>query len=187
MSEVGLQGPETSDLVVGTPQTERTPFFGSVVDGMNAMGSIVILAVMAMMCSDVLIRNLAGRPLDGVAELAAASIVVIVFLQLPATLRHGRMSRAEMFLDPLLERRPATGRALRATFALIGSVCCAGIAFSSWTLLVRAWTDSEFAGAEGVFTFPVWPIRAVVILGSSVAALQYILLAWSDLTGAGDE
>lgn len=169
------------------PQKRRPSPFGALVDGLNAVGSIVIVAVMAMMCGDVLMRNLAGRPLDGVAELAAASIVVIVFLQLPATLRHDRMSRAEMFLDPLLVRSPAAGRALRALFSIVGSLCCAGIAVASWPLLARAWAESEFSGIEGVFTFPVWPIRAVVLLGGALAALQYLLLAWSDLCGAGDE
>jgi len=161
--------------------------FGRLVDALNAVGSIVIGLVMLLMCADVLLRNLANRPIDGVAELVATSIIVIVFLQLPATLRHGRMSRADLFIDPYVQRRPRAGRGLRALFSLVGTAACALIAWASWPLLTRAWGDSEFWGVEGVFTFPTWPMRAVVVLGAALAAAQYLLLAWQDLKGAAHE
>jgi TRAP-type C4-dicarboxylate transport system permease small subunit len=113
--------------------------------------------------------------------MVAASIIVIVFLQLPSTVRHDRMSRADLFLDPFLARRPRGGRWLRAVFALAGVVACAIIAYATWPLLTRSWTNSEFIGVEGVFTFPTWPMRFVVALGAALAALQYLLLAWQDL------
>ena len=83
---------------------------------------------MVLMCADVLLRNLLNHPIDGVAELVATSIIIIVFLQLPATLRHGRMSRADLFIDPFLQRRPAAGRVLRALFSLVGIFACGVIA-----------------------------------------------------------
>ena len=169
------------------PSGPPDSLFGRLVDGLNAVGSIVIGLVMLLMCADVVMRDLANRPIDGVAELVATSIIVIVFLQLPATLRHGRMSRADLFLDPLLQRRPRAGRLLRALFALVGVAACAVIAYATWPLLARAWTDSEFWGVEGVFTFPTWPMRAVVVLGAALAALQYALLAWQDLAGGTRE
>jgi TRAP-type mannitol/chloroaromatic compound transport system permease small subunit len=154
--------------------------FGRLVDGLNAAGSVVIGLVMLLMCADVLLRNLANHPLDGVAELVATSIVVIVFLQLPATLRHGRMSRADLFIDPFIQRRPRAGKRLRALFSLAGIFACGVIAYATWPLLTRAWDDSEFFGVEGVFTFPTWPMRAVVLLGAVLAALQYLLLTVQD-------
>jgi TRAP-type C4-dicarboxylate transport system permease small subunit len=154
---------------------------GRIADALNAIGSLVIGAVMVLMCADVLLRNLANRPIDGVAELVATSIIVIVFLQLPATLRHGRMARADLFLDPFVARRPRAGRRLRALFSLAGVLACSVIAYATWPLLVRAWVDSEFLGVQGVFTFPTWPMRAVVVLGAALAAIQYVLLAWRDL------
>lgn len=154
---------------------------GRLADTLNAAGSLVIGAIMLLMCADVLLRNLANRPLDGVAELVATSIIVIVFLQLPATLRHGRMARADLFLDPFISRRPRAGRLLRAFFSLAGAAACGVIAYATWPLLARAWVDSEFLGVQGVFTFPTWPMRAVVVLGAGLAALQYALLAWADV------
>lgn len=175
-----------ADTDLESVQVSAAPasWFGRLVDALNAAGSVLIGAIMLLMCADVLLRDLANHPLDGVAELVATSIVVIVFLQLPATLRHGRMSRADLFIDPCIARRPRAGRCLRALFSLAGVFACAVIAYASWKPLVRAWTDSEFLGVEGVFTFPIWPMRAVVVLGAALAAVQYLLLALQDLREA---
>jgi TRAP-type C4-dicarboxylate transport system permease small subunit len=176
-----------ADLEATPVQGRPSSPLGYLIDGLNAVGSVVIAAVMVLMCADVLLRNIANQPIDGVAELVATSIVVIVFLQLPATLRQGRMSRADLFIDPLVQRRPAAGKALRALFSLVGVFACAVIAYATWPVLARAWSDAEFWGIEGVFTFPTWPMRAVVILGAGLASLQYLLLAWQDFKDARDE
>ncbi len=169
-----------TDLEAAPAPSAPSSLYGRLVDGLNAAGSVVIGLVMLLMCADVLLRNLINHPLDGVAELVATSIVVIVFLQLPATLRHGRMSRADLFIDPFIQRRPRAGKRLRALFSLAGIFACGVIAYATWPLLARAWGDSEFFGVEGVFTFPTWPMRAVVLLGAVLAALQYLLLTVQD-------
>lgn len=176
------------------PSAPSSPF-GYLVDGLNGLGSLVIAAVMVLMCADVFMRNAFNQPIDGVAEMVAMSIIVIVFLQLPSTLRHGRMSRADLFLDPFMLKRPRAGLRLRALFSVFGVFACAVIAYATWPLLMRAWGDNEFLGIEGVFTFPTWPMRFVVTLGAALAAVQYALLVWHDLSdsaraaahGAGHE
>jgi TRAP-type mannitol/chloroaromatic compound transport system permease small subunit len=176
-----------TDLEAAPPSTLPSSPIGHLIDALNAVGSVVIAAVMVLMCADVLMRNLANRPIEGVAELVATSVIVIVFLQLPATLRHGRMSRADLFIDPFIQRRPIAGKKLRAVFSLAGVFACGVIAYATWPVLERAWSDDEFWGVAGVFTFPTWPMRAIVILGSALAALQYLLLTWQDWTATGHE
>lgn len=168
----------------GRPPPPPSSAFGWLVDGLNAVGSVVIGAVMVLMCADVLLRNLANRPIDGVAEMVAASIIVIVFLQLPSALRHGRMTRADLFIDPFVMRRPRGGRLLRGVYSLVGTFACSVIAYASWPAFVRSWTNNEFLGIEGVFTFPTWPMRGVVILGAALAAVQYLLMAAQDARDA---
>lgn len=174
-----------TDLEAAPAASAPTSLFGKLVDGLNAAGSVVIGAVMLLMCADVLLRNLFNQPLEGVAEMVAASIIIIVFLQLPSTLRHGRMSRADLFIDPFIQKRPVAGRRLRAVFSLFGIFACGVIAYATWPLLTKAWVDSEFFGIEGVFTMPVWPMRAVVFLGAALAAIQYVLLVIQDLKPVG--
>jgi TRAP-type mannitol/chloroaromatic compound transport system permease small subunit len=158
------------------PAPAASPF-GRLVDGMNGVGSALIFAIMFLICADVLARDLFNQPIDGVAELVAMSIIAIVFLQLASTLRHGRMSRADLFIDPFKARHPAPGFALQALFDLAGVATCVIIAWASWPVFVRAWTDSEFIGVQGVFTAPTWPVKALVVAGSAIAAIQYLLLA----------
>lgn len=174
-----------TDLDKAPAASAPTSAFGHLVDGLNGLGSIVIGLVMLLMCADVFLRNAFNKPIDGVAELVAASIIVIVFLQLPGTLRHGRMSRADLFLDPFMVRRPRAGLRLRALFSVAGIFACGVIAYATWPIAARAWTNSEFLGVEGVFTFPTWPMRFVVVLGAALAALQYALLVWHDLRASG--
>jgi TRAP-type mannitol/chloroaromatic compound transport system permease small subunit len=170
-----------TDLEAGHAPAASNSLFGQLVDALNAAGSVVIGAVMVLMCADVLMRNLFNHPLDGVAEMVAASIIIIVFLQLPSTLRHGRMSRADLFIDPFIQNHRAAGMRLRALFSLFGIFACGVISYASWPLLTKAWTDTEFFGVEGVFTMPVWPMRAVVVLGAGLAAVQYVLLVLQDM------
>ena len=174
-----------TNLEEAPPPTAPSSPFGHLVDGLNGLGSVVIGLVMLLMCADVLLRNALNKPIDGVAELVAASIIVIVFLQLPGTLRHGRMSRADLFLDPFMVRRPRAGLRLRALFSLFGVFACGVIAYATRPLLVKAWNNNEFIGIEGVFTFPTWPMALVVTLGGVLAAVQYALLAWHDLRDSG--
>lgn len=176
-----------TDLDKATADVPVPSAFGKLIAALNAAGSLVIGAVMVLMCADVLLRNIANLPIDGVAELVATSIIVIVFLQLPATVREGRMSRADLFIDPLLLRRPQVGRRLRGLFSVAGIFACAVIAYASWPPLVRSYHEAEFLGVQGVFTFPLWPMRAVVVLGSALAALQYLLLAIADFRARGHE
>lgn len=174
-----------TNLDEGPPPSAPSSPFGFLVDGLNGVGSLVIAAVMLLMCADVLMRNAFNQPIDGVAEMVAASIIIIVFLQLPSTLRHGRMSRADLFLDPFLLSHPRAALRLRALFSLFGVFACGVIAYATWPIAARSWTNSEFLGIEGVFTFPTWPMRFVVVLGAGLAALQYALLAWHDLRSSG--
>jgi TRAP-type mannitol/chloroaromatic compound transport system permease small subunit len=168
------------DPEIDVPKVMKPSIFGRVVDALNASGSVLIAAVMLLMCADVLARNIASAPIDGVAEMVATSIIMIVFLQLPATIRHGRMSRADLFIDPFVTRRPRAGIRLRALFSVFGILACVVIAYATWPMLVDAWKGEEFFGIDGVFSFPVWPMRAIVLAGAALGAVQYALLAWQD-------
>lgn len=159
-------------------------WFGRLVDGLNAAGSLIILAIMLLMCADVVARDVANKPIDGVAEMVAISIIAIVFLQLPSTLRHGRMTRAELFIDGFTDRHPRMGNALLALFDVAGTVVMLGVFLATWPTFVSAWETSEFYGSEGVFTFPVWPLKIIVLTGCALTFLQYVLHVRAHLAAA---
>lgn len=149
--------------------------FGFLVDGLNAIGSAIIIAIMVLVCADVAARGLFNHPIDGVAELVALAIIAVVFLQLASTLRHGRMTRADLFIDGFRKRKPLAGGILEAVFSIAGMGVCLIILWASWPKFVASWTGNEFIGIQGQFTAPTWPVRGIVILGSGLAAIQYAM------------
>jgi TRAP-type mannitol/chloroaromatic compound transport system permease small subunit len=152
-----------------------------VVSAMNALGTIWILVLMVLINLDVFGRNLLDAPVRGVTELVSLSIVGIVFLQLGDTLRTGRFTRADILLDRLKHSRPALADALHALYHLVGMVLMLIILSASWTPLMDSIRIREYVGAIGDFQAPVWPVRLIMLVGLSVTALCFLLLAWKDL------
>lgn len=162
-------------------------FWNRSVDGLAALGTIMIVALMVMIGADVVVRNVFGASLPLVAELGALTVVLIVFLQLGTTVRNDRLASTDFFLAAVAARRPRAAMAIRAVFDLFGAAICAGIAWSSWGILVRDWEHREFIGVTGVLTMPTSPFRALILLGALVATVQFGLLALARLRGRTDE
>jgi TRAP-type mannitol/chloroaromatic compound transport system permease small subunit len=148
---------------------------------MNALGTLWILALMVLINSDVIGRNLFNAPILGVPEMTSLSIVGIVFLQLADTLRCGRFTRAEILLDSLKRRRPAAADLLQAVFHAIGALLMAAILWAAWAPLVDSVRIFEYVGAVGSFQIPVWPIRLITLLGLATTLICFALLASADL------
>lgn len=82
--------------------------------GLNALGSLMILGLMLLINADIIGRTGFNAPVRGVTELVSLSIVGIVFLQLADTLRCGRFTRADMLLDRLKRTQPVFAEIGRA-------------------------------------------------------------------------
>ncbi|MBL0423005.1 TRAP transporter small permease subunit [Ramlibacter sp. AW1] len=169
-----------------TPGRRRwhAPVFGRLLDALSGLGSLLIAAMMLLVCADVAARNLLSRPITGVTELVALGVVAVVFLQLPAALRHGRLSRAEIFIDGLRRRRPRAAALLQALLHACGFFFCAIVFAATLSPFAKSWTSGDFIGVEGVFTAPTWPVVGIVLVGSACTALQFALLALLEWDGA---
>ena len=64
-----------------------------------------------------------------------------------------------------MRRWPALGRALGAAFDLLGATFMGLILYGSFPLFTEAFENDYYVGNEGVFTAPVWPIKALVVIG----------------------
>ena len=153
------------------------------VDGLAALGTILIVFLMAIIVADVLVRNLVGASLPLIAELGALTVVLIVFLQLVAAVRNDRLASTDFVLDAVARSRPRFALAIRAVWDLVGAALCAGIAWASWGILWRDIDHREFIGVTGVLTMPTSPFRALILIGAVVAAVQFVFLALSRLRG----
>lgn len=154
-------------------------FWNRGVDGLAALGTVMIVILMAIIVADVLFRNIAGASLPLVAELGALTVVLIVFLQLGTAVRNDRLASTDFFMEALSARKPMAARAVRAIWDLAGAVVCAGIAWASWGIFARDLAHREFIGITGVATMPTSPFRLLIFVGALVAAIQFLLMAWS--------
>ncbi|MBL0944561.1 MAG: TRAP transporter small permease subunit [Hydrogenophaga sp.] len=151
-----------------------------------AVGTVWIFLMMMMVVADVVGRNFLDKPITGVAEFAARSVASIVFLQLAAAICSGRMTRSDFLLRLIGARSLTALRVLEVGNALLGGLLFAALAFIAWPELTQAWTSNEFFGVQGVYTVPTWPFRALIVGGSIVAALAYLLQMPSVWRHAGE-
>ena len=148
---------------------------------LNALGTLWIVALMLLINTDVLGRELLNAPVRGTTELVSLSIVGIVFLQLADTLVSGRMTRADVLLDRLKRTRPALAALLQAIFHAVGAALMGVILWAAWEPLVESIRIQEYVGALGDFTAPVWPVRLIMLVGMVATLITFVLLAWMDL------
>lgn len=176
MSEIDLEALKTRAF------EEKLDPLGRLTHVVAALGTIWTFALMLLIVADVVGRSFLSRPITGVAEIAAHSIVAIVFLQLASTIHARRMTRADFLIERFHRSSPALARLLELIFLLIGAVICLLIAYAGWKPLVGAYAAGEFFGVRGVFTVPTWPFRAIIVFGASLAALVFLIQAFQDLT-----
>jgi TRAP-type C4-dicarboxylate transport system permease small subunit len=153
---------------------------GRITQIMAAVGTGWILVIMAVVCADIIGRGGFNRPILGVPEFLTFSIVGIVFLQLPQTLRTSGLTRADVLLNAIGRRSPATRHAMQLVYDLVGAVLFAGIAYTSWPLMVRAFANDEFYGSTGVVQIPTGPLKVIIILGCVMMTVQFLIHAWTE-------
>lgn len=141
--------------------------------GLNAVGSMWVAALTLLICADILGRLLFRYPLVGVPEIVKVSIVAIVWLQIPHTLKTGGHLRS----DVVLRFFSARGRAGVDLFAfLLGALIFGLLVYSGWDTMIQAWEMGEFEGELPV-RVPTYPLRSIVLLGAALTALQFLLMA----------
>lgn len=152
-------------------------WLGRLAGGMNALGTCLILLVMILINSDIFLRFTVNAPIRGVAEIVSLSIVGIVFLQLPHTLRSGQITQADLLLGLLRDRRPRLAHMVGALHSLIGSAIFATLAFAGWQPFRAAYVGGHYVGSPGDFTAPTWPMLLLIVIGAAVMAIQFLVLA----------
>ena len=141
--------------------------------GLNAVGTVWVAAITVLVCADILGRVLFSFPIAGVPEIVKVSIVAIVWLQIPHTLKIGGHLRS----DVVLRRLSSRGRSILDLFAYaLGALVFGLLVFSGWDTMIMAWEIGEFEGELPV-RVPTYPLRSIVLLGAALTCLQFLLMA----------
>lgn len=143
---------------------------------------LVVAAVLGFLISFLVVADVTGRvlfnsPVKGTPELVSMSIVIICFLQAGYAIRSGGM----LNVDFLLVKLPPAARSLAISAgALLGAALFALICWGSFEPALHAWQSNEFEG-EGALHVPAWPARWIIVAGTALAALSYVLIAIENL------
>ena len=158
--------------------------FGRLTEGMNIIGSVWIVLMVMLVVSDVAGREIFNNPVAGTKELVQLSIPGIVFLQLANTLREGRHVSSDVLMGIVQRKWPRVAVFCYGVFNLLGVFMMGMIAVLITPKTIQAYTEDFEKGTAGIFTVDEWPFMALVILGSAVMAIQYLILALRDLHAA---
>jgi TRAP-type C4-dicarboxylate transport system permease small subunit len=150
---------------------------------MMVMAAAWAFVLTFIIIADITSRGLFNDPLNGTREIVANSIVIIVFLQAGYAIRSRSMLRAEFLIDLF---PPRVRRAALAFGYLLGVVFFLLIIFGGWQLAIDSWTGGEFEG-EGALHVPAWPTRFMILIGSALAVINYLVLAYVDVFGPQSE
>lgn len=149
---------------------------------------MVLAAVWAFILTFIILADIIGRsmfndPFNGVREIVANSIVIIVFLQVGYAIR----SRSMLSADFLVNRFPSPVRRVALGIGyLLGAVFFAFIIWGGWRFAVDSWVGGEFEG-EGALQVPSWPTRFIILIGSALAIINYLVVAYLDVVRPRDE
>jgi TRAP-type C4-dicarboxylate transport system permease small subunit len=146
------------------------------------LSSVWAMGLALLIVADIIGNNVYGGAIPGVRELVISSIVMIVYLQLGYAIRSHSMLRADTLLHvlPVIMRR-----IMLAAGYLLGIVFFLMILRGTISPAAHAWTTSEYWG-EGALRVPVWPTRFVILAGTALAIVNYVVAALIDVFGFDD-
>ena len=163
------------------PSGQETSVFGRLVGLMNGAGTLWIFVLMVLINADIIGRGAFNHPVQGVNEIVSMSIVGLVFLQLAHTLRSGRFLRSDLFLGTIQRRVPKLGLAIEAFYNFVGAVMMGVILYFGTPHFIETWNVGDYVGTYGQFTFPLWPIRLVMLFAVVITGSQFIILMVASL------
>ncbi|NOD97609.1 TRAP transporter small permease subunit [Ruegeria sp. HKCCD6228] len=141
----------------------------------NALGTLVVLALVVILNVDVVARGLFSAPLRGTYEMVQFSVVMIVFLQLPDVVRVDRLTRSDGFLNLIHHRRPGLTANLRRIINAVSAIFMALIAYVTFPEFLHMWETQDYFGVPGLFTLPWWPVKLVIACGTALACVIFLL------------
>ncbi len=175
----------------------------------NAVGTLMLFGLIAVLNVDVFARGVLHAPLKGSVEIVIFALVLIVFLQLPDVIKCDRLTRSDGFITYAKHKYPSFASGLSRLIDLASSLFLGVIAYVVWPEffetfescsfftqpefgapltgvfmddLSNAFARCEYFGTPGIFTAPTWPLHLATLFGAIISSV--ILFLKSVLGGA---
>jgi TRAP-type C4-dicarboxylate transport system permease small subunit len=136
-----------------------------------AAAAVIIFLLGFLVCADVIGRAFFNSPVKGTPEIVSMSIVIICFLLAGYSVQSNSMISTDVFSGMFGVRGIGAAQVLSAIFGLIFFGL---IVWGSYEPMVYSFTSGEYEG-EGALRVPTWPAKVVVLLGSVLVVVSYVL------------
>lgn len=180
----GPAAPEVIDDGLGgepRPPKPARSGFGRFTIGLSIIGTLLIVVMTIAVNADIIGRDVFNHPIAGVTEFLGLCIVAVVFLQMANTAREGRHINNDLIIAAIGRHNPRLAELFYALFELVAAALFALIVWFVWPNFLENYYGGYFKGTTGYVEIPLWPFRAVVVIGAAAAAIQHLLLAWRRL------
>ena len=145
---------------------------GWIVSAMMMAAAAIILLLGFLICADVIGRAVFNSPVKGTPEMVSMSIVIICFLLAGYAVHSGGM----IYTDAVVARFGNRGHAFAQLLsAVLGILFFGLIVWGSYEPTLHAITSGEYEG-EGALRVPAWPARTIVLIGSALVVVSYVLI-----------
>lgn len=141
----------------------------------NALGTLVVLALVVILNVDVIARGLFSAPLKGAYEIVQFSVVMIVFLQLPDVVRVDRLTRSDGLLRVIGTKRPGVATSMRRIINAVSAIFMGLITYIMYPEVLHMWETQDYFGIPGLFTLPWWPVKLVITVGCGLACIIFVI------------
>jgi TRAP-type C4-dicarboxylate transport system permease small subunit len=168
----------------GSARPASTGLFGSFLKLLNSLGTLWTFALVLLICVDVLFRSFLNKPIAGVSDIASASMVAIIYLQIAAGINNRRLTRADVLIDVIGSYSQRARSILEAVFDCVGIAVFALISWAAFGHLRMSHDEGDYFGIDGVFTLIRWPFWSILVLGCVVSALTFLISAIGHLRDA---
>lgn len=141
----------------------------------NALGTLVVLALVVILNLDVIARGVFSEPIPGVYEMVQFSVVMIVFLQLADVVRVDRLTRSDGFLTVVSGKRPVFAANMRRIINALSAIFMGLVAYITFPEFLHMWDTKDYFGVPGLFTLPWWPVKMVITFGTALSCLVFVI------------
>ncbi len=141
----------------------------------NALGTLVVLALVVILNLDVIARGVFSEPIPGVYEMVQFSVVLIVFLQLADVVRVDRLTRSDGFLTVIGGKRPHIAANMRRIINAVSAIFMGLVAYITFPEFLHMWDTQDYFGVPGLFTLPWWPVKLVISFGTALSCLVFVI------------
>ena len=151
--------------------------YGRLLDGLAVIAALLLLAMMLLICADVLLRNvvIAGLP-RGVAaagDLSESALYLITMLAAPWLLRQGQHIRVDVLLRVVPKR---LAWLLEWISDLVALGCCMLIAWYGWVATAQSYASGSMT--IKTMTLPEWWSLAPLPVAFGLLAVEVLFRMW---------